>query len=319
MKALIKEVKILIANDKVQEALNKTMNWVQEGNESDLENDLILLLSRYNMIRNNNKKGVMTFERYSIEKTKISESLVGLLEDHLSFMISMGRAVEEVPTKEKSTQSGQPKQVLFLGANPSKTALLQLEKEFAKISHQLQDSSEDFNFVSTWAVTPSDLLDSILKYKPNLIHFSGHGTGTGDQLDQIYRDVDLMLSEEKESAGGIILEDGQGGMKIVHSDALNYLFSVFTNKIDIQVVILNACYSEKQALAISKHVPYVVGMNRAITDEAAILFSSGFYMGLSRDSDVEHAFQIAKGRIMLENLKEEATPVLIKEGEILNI
>jgi hypothetical protein len=38
-------------------------------------------------------------------------------------------------------------------------------------------------------------------------------------------------------------------------------------------VVLNGCYFEAQAKAIGQHIPYVIGMNQAIGDRAAIAFA----------------------------------------------
>ena len=78
----------------------------------------------------------------------------------------------------------------------------------------------------------------------------------------------------------------------------------------------NACYSEEQAEAFSTHVPYVVGMNRAIKDQAAIDFSSGFYLSLAREEgdglDLEFAFNIGKAKINLEGGGGQDIPILHK-------
>ena len=45
-------------------------------------------------------------------------------------------------------------------------------------------------------------------------------------------------------------------------------------------VLLNGCYSTAQAQEIQQHVPYVIGMNCAIADKAARIFSEAFYGAL---------------------------------------
>ena len=67
----------------------------------------------------------------------------------------------------------------------------------------------------------------------------------------------------------IVLVDDQGKDKPVSLEALRHLLSVL--KDNLQVVVLNACYSRPQADAISQCVDCAVGMNQAIGDEAATL------------------------------------------------
>ena len=46
-------------------------------------------------------------------------------------------------------------------------------------------------------------------------------------------------------------------------------------------IVLNACYSQRQATALAKVVPHVVGMARAVGDDAALRFAGGFYRTLA--------------------------------------
>jgi hypothetical protein len=78
---------------------------------------------------------------------------------------------------------------------------------------------------------------------------------------------------------------------------LQALFEYFckTEELQFKVVILNACYSQEQADAISKYVKYVIGTTKAIADTHAIEFSKGFYLKLAQDSEnIKRAFGAAK-------------------------
>lgn len=84
-------------------------------------------------------------------------------------------------------------------------------------------------------------------------------------------------------------------------------------------MLLNACYSEVQANAIAQHIDYVIGMNQAIGDRAALEFSVGFYDALARydpqsdgDSSIEFAFNVARSSILLAGDRSASIPVLIK-------
>lgn len=206
------------------------------------------------------------------------------------------------------------KKVLFLASNPSNTAKLQLEREFARISQQLQDNEHDIQLYAQWAVTTDALLDAILTYKPYILHFSGHGIGThrpGSSAGSAQRDH-IMLKGRDEDKAGIVLTDEKGQEKIVSTKALGQLFETITKKFPIQAIVLNACYSENQAKALTRYVPYVIGMNNAISDPAAIEFSNGFYLGIAKENDVELGFDLAKNKILMEGFSGEDIPILIK-------
>lgn len=180
------------------------------------------------------------------------------------------------------------RKILILAANPKNTNQLRLDEEVREIQEGLKRSRnrDQFEIVSRWAVRPDDLRRALLDHEPQIVHFSGHGTG----------------------AEGLALEDDSGQMKLVSSDALARLFGLFEKQIDC--VLLNACYSEIQADALNQHINYVIGMSEAIGDRAAIHFAVGFYDGLGADRSYADAFQFGLTAIDLEGIPETATPRL---------
>jgi hypothetical protein len=71
-----------------------------------------------------------------------------------------------------------------------------------------------------------------------------------------------------------MFEEETGQPHLVSTEAITTLFSLFAD--EIECVLLNACYSATQADAIAEHIPFVVGMKKAIGDRAAIEFAIGF-------------------------------------------
>lgn len=200
--------------------------------------------------------------------------------------------------------------ILFLAANPSDTTELDLEKEFVKVANKLQDAP--YQVKSNWASTADALQDSLLKYKPRFVHFSGHGEGKATAGAR------GALGGEKKSINaspsGIYLQNANGESQLVRGEALAHLFKTCLKIFKIEVVILNACYSEAQAKKIFEAgIPYVVGMNRAVNDDTAIEFANGFYRGIANKADVSIAFELAVGSIMLQGLEGDNIPVLYKK------
>jgi hypothetical protein len=184
--------------------------------------------------------------------------------------------------------------ILFLAANPKDTARLRLDQELRDIGEGLQraQKSEQFNLVQRWAVRPRDIQRAMLDLGPTILHFSGHGEGEA----------------------GLVFEDEIGYTKLVDGAALAGLFELFADQLNC--VILNGCYTEVQAKAIAQHIPYVIGMNKAIGDKAAIAFAVGFYDGLGAGRDVEFAFKLGCAAIRMEGIAEHLTPVLIKKPSV---
>ena len=181
-----------------------------------------------------------------------------------------------------------PIKILFLAANPKDTDQLRLDEEIRGIKQSLRQAEfrDMFEIEQEWAVRVSDLQGHLLRHKPDIVHFSGHGS----------------LSSE------IILEDNIGNSQPLSVRALSQLFSIL--KDNIRCVVLNACYSKEQAHAIAKHIDCVIGMSSAIGDLAAKSFSVAFYQALGFGRDVKTAFDLGSLQIGLESLDEQDIPKL---------
>lgn len=179
--------------------------------------------------------------------------------------------------------------ILFLAANPSDTTRLRLSEEIRTIDEKLRqtDFRDNFTIQQHGAVRAGDLQGLLLRHKPEIVHFSGHGSLTNE----------------------IIIENNYGESHPVTGETLSQLFSIF--KEQIRCVVLNACYSELQAKAIAKHIENVIGMSKHVSDSAAISFSSAFYQALGFGFDIRNAYELGCIQISLDNLDETDTPRLL--------
>jgi len=188
--------------------------------------------------------------------------------------------------------------ILFLAADPTNASRLRLGEEFREIQEKLKLARLRDYFIlqiPQLSVRPSDISQALLDAQPQIVHFSGHGTSTG----------------------ALCFENLVGETHPIEPDALAALFEEFSGQVNC--VVLNACYSEIQAKAISKHIKYVIGMNQAIGDKAAIAFATGFYQALGGGRNIEHAYKLGCVQIQLHNIPEHLTPVLIKEGSVVKL
>ncbi|MCP4695925.1 MAG: CHASE2 domain-containing protein [Gammaproteobacteria bacterium] len=180
------------------------------------------------------------------------------------------------------------KTILFLAANPVNTGRLRLDGEISKIDEGLRRAKQRdvFRLEKRGAVQPNDVGRALLDIEPNIVHFSGHGEGEA----------------------GIVLEDATGQSKLVDDEALAGLFELFAGS--VECVVLNACYSEAQARAIARHIPWVIGMSAAISDTAALEFAVAFYDALGAGKPFEFAYKYACQSIRMAGIPEHLTPVL---------
>jgi hypothetical protein len=178
--------------------------------------------------------------------------------------------------------------ILLLSANPKNTDKLRLDEEVREIQTALRRArnGSQFQVVTELALRVDDLHRALLDNRPTIVHFSGHGAGSH----------------------GLVLENNSGRMQLVSTESLARLFGLFQRQ--IECVLLNACYSEAQALAIHQHIDYVIGMNQTIGDKAAIKFAVGFYDALGANRTYEDCFELGCALIDLQGIPESQTPIL---------
>lgn len=178
--------------------------------------------------------------------------------------------------------------ILFLGASPINEVKLRIDEEVRDIEGGLKLAAlrDFFELKTEWAITTKTLQQAMLDEHPTIVHFSGHG-----------------------DVSAIAVEDSLGNAKLIENDAIGSLFELFSE--NIKCVVLNSCYSESQALEISKHIPYVIGMKKSVNDKAAIAFSVGFYTALGAGKDIEFAFRMGVVAVKLEGITGSEIPILL--------
>jgi len=179
--------------------------------------------------------------------------------------------------------------VVFLAASPSGQDRLRLDKEVREIDASLRNSAlrSKFQLEQCWAVRASDFQSALLRYRPHIIHFSGHGTKSGE----------------------LVVENDFGDSTPVPPAGLGRLFGILQDR--VKCVVLSACNSRQQADEIAKYVDYVIGMSDSIDDESAIIFSKAFYEALGYGQTFRKAFELGKNAIELHNQSDFAVPILI--------
>ncbi|WP_160146194.1 CHAT domain-containing protein [Dictyobacter aurantiacus] len=178
--------------------------------------------------------------------------------------------------------------ILFLAASPKETKRLQLDLENRTIKEFIHRSTyrENFKIENEWAVEDDNLLYFMNYHHPNIVHFSGHGTSTGE----------------------FILEGENRSIRPVPGEALQSLMQRF--KDDVRLVILNACNSSIQAEMIAKEIDFVIGMDAPIGDKAAISFISAFYQALGFGNSIQNSFEQGLTQLQIKDIPAEYIPHL---------
>lgn len=198
-------------------------------------------------------------------------------------VVATANPTETVTTKPK---------ILFLAANPTDGGVLQSDKEYRLMSERMRRNEFYELLRPELSVTIENLLIA-MNQKPQIVHFSGHG-----------------------KQEGILISNAQNESQLMSTRALKRLFK--QHQEGIQLILLNSCYSEEQAKAISELNIHIVGMSDEVDDAASIDFASGIYIGLSEGKAIEACYDDAM--IMLETNHPYAVdlPKVWKDGALLD-
>ncbi|WP_296100702.1 CHAT domain-containing protein [uncultured Agrobacterium sp.] len=192
--------------------------------------------------------------------------------------------------KYKAEEESKRMKILMLSASPEQEERLRVDEENRELKRQIRENGGKLEIESEFAVKVSDLQGHLLRQRPNVLHFSGHGS----------------------SASSIILENSTGEAFEVPPGALSDLVKMF--KPDLTCVVLNCCYSSDQALAIAKHIPFVIGCDDSVGDAAALTFSYAFYRALSHGRSFEDAFLFGVNEINLTSDREQSRMYKFHQG-----
>lgn len=288
---VIRELKELIQNQvgqsKVKEAIETLLNWTNNNSELDIINSIILLKGKYLELERNKLLGLLSRTDVLQEQSQISYSV-------LSIVSSLD--MDSIRLNENLTE-GNVTRILMLTANPAGTALLELEEEHSAIVLKLQNVQNKFSVIKK-EVSRVSFKESIEEVNPDILHFSGHGDGEG-----------IMVHNSNSN-----------GSEQISAKSLDSLFLYLKEQgVKIKAVVLNACYTENQSMAIAKHIPYVIGTTVTVGDRIAKDFSIGYYFKLTQNNmDFENAFR--SGVVQAEmSGAQKSDFIMFKNGKLLEI
>ncbi|MCB0635653.1 MAG: CHAT domain-containing protein [Lewinella sp.] len=302
---MIDQIRTLIGESNLDEALELL-------DQHYASSEVTMFKGRYNRLRAEGRQGTVSHDSYNLEYNRITEAILEYLdraargrvrpstatpprkpEDRATgFMKNYQREAKQVievpmvvnrpPFSSFEELPDERIKLLFLAATPGNQRPLNtgLESRFKDLIHQF-DRNRRIDFREEHGLSSEGFQHILFTEDPHIVHYGGHG--------------------EKE---GIVLQD----------EALSgeVLAEIIANSTQIQVVVLNACYSKEIARVLATRVPYVVGTQGPISDDAAIAFARGFYVGIAAGKDIERSFKNGLTNIKRENLKDADIPILFK-------
>lgn len=183
---------------------------------------------------------------------------------------------------------GTASRIVFFASCPDAVPPLWLDEEARAIAGKLHQSSlgQSLELISCWATRPGDLLSELNRYRPSVLHISGHGNADGD----------------------LVLMDDARRPVTVSARTLRDVLRALGDP--VHLVVLNGCYTATRAATIAEAVDCVVGMAGPVDDDAAVAFAANFYQAIGFGRSVRDAFAQAQVALPLLGLGEGREPVL---------
>ncbi|MEV4136132.1 CHAT domain-containing protein [Dactylosporangium sp. NPDC049742] len=138
------------------------------------------------------------------------------------------------------------------------------------------------------AATPSDLLDGLSRFRPHVVHFSGHSNETVLVFD----------------TGSDAPNPGQ------HITAQAFARAMSAVDLPPTLVVLNSCKSEAQLAGLLDAVPIAIGMSSSVKDGDAMTFATRFYTAVADGQSVNSAYLMAKVQMEFNGLTGADLPAL---------
>lgn len=208
----------------------------------------------------------------------------------------MSQIEQERKEKEKKSISisfrepafdNSPVQFLFLAASPAQFPKISYLEEKNAIEELLKDRvvQKDCHIELVDYLSPTKMWQSIADFRPQIIHFSGHGK----------RKDTLPDGRTNDNYGLVLHKDNSSEVEYLKAETLEAQFSAIKGYLpDLQLVFLNACYSNEEAKAISRNGILTIGTTQEVISKAAQHFSSSFYRFLLRPNELLYSFGMSR-------------------------
>jgi SIR2-like protein len=180
--------------------------------------------------------------------------------------------------------------ILYFSANPEQLNPLDFESEFKKIKEGLirKPNRDDFD-LADWhpATSQKEMIKTINEELPNLVVISMHGS----------QSEGLLFKNEDGTRAPLSLDDFIKDIQVLTQNPSNRL----------ECILFSCCNSREFAEAVSTYVPFAIGMEGPIQDEAMPEFNEGFFDTLFNKKDIPYAYEMGLRFIERKpNLKKNA-------------
>ncbi len=207
--------------------------------------------------------------------------------------IAAVQRMSEAVLKRVKSQSRSKKKlrVLYLLANPSSQGSLRTDAEFRHVEEEISSSKyrDKIDLVIKMATDAKSMLKGLNDFRPQVVHFSGHG---GKQ--------------------GIWLDDGKVDKSVGSAMKFDLLAEALAaTDSPPKLLVLNACDTLAGADVLLNAVEAVIAMSDSISDVGAATFAAQFYAAIASAQSTEVALKQAKVSMKAASLRDAHLPEII--------
>ncbi|BAU94305.1 hypothetical protein N24_0043 [Corynebacterium suranareeae] len=198
--------------------------------------------------------------------------------------LTIDRALRQLPAPKSEKL-----RVLILGASSSGDLRVGREQKRIRAAVESALHRDQIDLDVRPAATTDDLLDGITKFRPHIVHFSGH---SNDELIVFERELD---------------EPHEGAIISAHAFAR----ALSATDDPPLLILLNSCNSATQIGDLVEQVaPFAIGMANVISDGDAINYAAQFYAAVANGQSINSAHMAGQARLELDGLDSADLPTL---------
>lgn len=174
---------------------------------------------------------------------------------------------------------GKRQVILYLSNNPKRSDPNLLNEEINCIKQRLVlgKCSCSYELIPKNVENLEALQRALLETRPSIVHFSSYAT-----------------QEDK-----LVFKNEDGTHLSIDPQALCSFFALFNER--LQLVFLNACYSEPQAKAVQQVIPFVIGIDGGeVVPSSALDFVKAFYQSIAYGTKIPKAYAMARSLLQMK-------------------
>lgn len=166
--------------------------------------------------------------------------------------------------------------ILFLASQPQNTGGLHLDWDLQAFNRALDTTRTTDRFLTRflWGPSPADLIDNLSLFKPDIVHFSGHGQ---------------QATQGKEHGLGLV-DRAQQTAVIAEQGLLSLLRGLREDR--PQLLVLASCWGLGIARSATSFVKCGIGCPNNLSDTVASTFIHGFYASIAAGRSVRASYEI---------------------------